>query len=704
MSQTAAEKLWYSPSYYIHKKRKTKIDWSGVSIGDSFNHNIDYYDRLAARRQLFVKDKQNRKTIDQYVGVSAQESSNAVKAQLSPFYTNYPLAAAANAALGKTCLLHYKKIAGANLLENTMQEYLQNPAEIDEIDGDPEAYKKIVRHVLNAVQERLIYADLMKHPKLYTVDIARMFDASQQDMDFQSLPEIINAVIVYGDLMPDPADFTVHPATQILITRIMEVSAHYFKELKNRESRHFLHIGQEWVHEASFFLAEFMPQNKEEEDEDLFYSGQNEEDAFPEDGFRFRKNPSHSRDNSGIPPLDKKRPPVLDAGISPKQQLINAVSPAGGNGIHLPDSGNVNKEDPIYKAVEEFTDTVSKSAAQSKQYEDTRSDLIENMLKNAPFTQGPIEGMPTDGHEVSVKLGDMTASGEIFDRPMELSDDPAAIEDLILKADPLVKKMRNTLYPNIEKIPVSEKLCTSGTLDAGRLAVGEISSSIFKRYRIHEQLDKRGKPVLLIACDGSGSLNTLQMSMLKLLAAGWLLSTANTDIQVLAGLYHSDYARSGITGPIVKWMYHPLKTPAADRKDAVRSVVSLPNSGTGVQSDALSVNFMMDQARRLARGRMIYLILISDCAWNVSFNSGLSGEQEMYKLMETLNAELKDKLHSTLVGLGVGNTTGFETVMDKVIPIAPDELQDTFTVAEKISLYVASLMKERTKLIAKNKR
>ena len=151
-------------------------------------------------------------------------------------------------------------------------------------------------------------------------------------------------------------------------------------------------------------------------------------------------------------------------------------------------------------------------------------------------------------------------------------------------------------------------------------------------------------------------------------------------------------------------MYHPLKTPAADRKDAVRSVVSLPNSGTGVQSDALSVNFMMDQARRLARGRMIYLILISDCAWNVSFNSGLSGEQEMYKLMETLNAELKDKLHSTLVGLGVGNTTGFETVMDKVIPIAPDELQDTFTVAEKISLYVASLMKERTKLIAKNKR
>lgn len=703
MSQAVTEKDRYSPSYYIHKKRKTKIDWSGVSIGDSFNHNIDYYDRLAARRQLFAKDKQNRKTIDRYVGVSAQESSNPVKAQISPFYTTYPLAAAANAALGKTCLLYYKNVAGANLLENTMQEYLQNPAELDEIDGDPEAYKKIVRHVLNAVQERLIYADLMKHPKLYTVDIARMFDASQQDMDFQSLPEIINAVIVYGDLMPDPADFTVHPATQILIKRILEVSAPYFEELKNRESRHFLHIGQEWVREASFFLSEFMPQDQDEEDEDLFSSGQNEEDDFPQDRFRFRKNPSHTRDN-GIPPLDKKRPPVLDAGSSPKQQLINAVSPAGGNGIQLPNTGEVNKEDPIYKAVEEFTDTVSKSAAQSKQYEDTRSDLIENMLKNAPFTQGPIEGMPTDGHEVNTKLGDMTVSGEIFDRPLELSDDPAAIEELILKAEPLVKKMRKTLYPNIEKIPVSEKLCTSGTLDPSRLAVGEISSSIFKRYRIQEQLDKRGKPVLLIACDGSGSLNAMQMNMLKLLAAGWLLSTANTDIQVLAGLYHSDYARSGITGPIIKWMYHPQKTPAANRKDAVRSVASLPNSGTGGQADALSVNFMMDEARRLARGRMIYLILISDCAWNISFYSGLSGAQEMYKLMETLNAELKDKLHSTLVGLGVGNTTGFETVMDKVIPIAPDDLQDTFAVTEKISLYVASLMKERTKLIAKNKR
>lgn len=708
MKTATAEKTWYSgASYYIHKKRKTKNDWAGVSLGDAFNHNLDYQDRIAGQRHFFAQDKINRKTIRQYAGVVEGDSAINVdvKAQLSPFYANYPLSAAANAALGKTAILYYKQIVGTKLLENTMPDLVQNPAEYHKIDVDPESYKKVVRHIVNAVQERLVYAELSKHPKLFASKISRMFDASQQTMDFQTLSEIINAVILYGDLMPDYNDFTVHPATKSIIETLLEVSAPFFEKLKHSESRHFLYIGQEWVKELSLFLSDYLPKNGEEDDDD-FVPDPELDDFLSEERYRFRKNPQRSSNSNEIPPLDKKRPPALETSASPMQQLMNAVSPPSSMSdakINVPNKKDVDKENPIFKAVSEFTDAVTKSASQNKQYEDRRFDLIERQLRTQPFTQGPIEGMPTDGHEINMKLGDVNVSGEIFDRPLELSEDMGEIHELRTKAEPLVKKMRKTLYPNIEQIPVSEKLRTSGTLDSSRLAVGDISSSIFKRYRIEDQLDKRGKPVLLIACDGSGSLNAMQMNMLKTLAAAWLLSTANTDIQVLAGLYHSDYTRGGISGPIVKWMYHPQKTAAANQREALSAIASLPQSGTGAQSDALSVHFMINEAKRLAKGRMIYLILITDCAWNVSFYSGLTGEQEMQRLMETVKTELKDKLHSTLVGLGV-NKTGFESVMDKVIPIADADLQNTLAVADKINMYVASLMKQRSKMIAKNRR
>ena len=70
--------------------------------------------------------------------------------------------------------------------------------------------------------------------------------------------------------------------------------------------------------------------------------------------------------------------------------------------------------------------------------------------------------------------------------------------------------------------------------------------------------------MVLIACDGSGSLNHKQMQMLKLLA--WLESTAKSEIQVLAGLYHSGSIRPGVSGPLVQWIYHPGRPRVKPRR------------------------------------------------------------------------------------------------------------------------------------------
>jgi hypothetical protein len=257
------------------------------------------------------------------------------------------------------------------------------------------------------------------------------------------------------------------------------------------------------------------------------------------------------------------------------------------------------------------------------------------------------------------------------------------------------------LYPNTEEFPLTERLRTSGTLDPARLSVAACCSAVFKRTRMVERADRRGKPVLLIACDGSGSLNAQQIGMLKVLAAAWLNSTVQSGVQVLAALYHSGEIRRGLSGPLVQWIYHPRKTPATGRKDAARALVSLPNSGTGCQSDALSVAFLLDEARTLARGRMVYLILLTDTAWNRSFNTSKDGKQEMLDLLQTAYDESSGKLHVTLVALGLTQPdTGFENIVDKVLTVSNEQLTDYAGVAQKIAVYVASTMKERHRLIA----
>jgi hypothetical protein len=317
------------------------------------------------------------------------------------------------------------------------------------------------------------------------------------------------------------------------------------------------------------------------------------------------------------------------------------------------------------------------------------------MLGRAPFQAGPLEGNPAEGHEVTVEFGNEKAfAAEIFDSAIELSDDFEAYSKLMVESQPVIEALQEVLYPNVVEVPEPERFRSNGSLDPARLAISQFHSSVFQRYRIREKGDRRGRPVLLIACDASGSLNTNQMKMAKVLAASWLNASARRNVQILAGFYHSRMIGGNDTGPLVQWAYHPLKTICTSRKDATRAVVSLPASGTGVQSDALSLAFMLQEAQQLAKGRMIYFILITDCLWNRSLDGYQSGEEEVYSFFENLYQDANRRVHTTLVALA-NPSKKIEKLLDKVIFVPSDQLTDYARVATKIGTYVASIMSER---------
>jgi len=686
---------------YAYRGHRTKTSWKGVGPGDAFNSNLDYRERLQAQRIFYSMCKQAQKFAARLaLGELPKDFKPAIQPQLGPCYTNYPAGFAVYAAIGLTAFLEFKEWAGDRFLSVHLKEYLENPAKHDDVSVDEETYKTVAQIVTEKVQTRLLLADLARYKELSSVEVYRLFGASQQDLRFESVPEILEAVILYGDILPDWKDLDLHYVTRVLFRKLEEISEIYFELLPATKSHEFVALGEEWVIDVCRTLAPHLPPPREEEETNnsSHMDRLQEEDANSEPRYSNRKKLPEMTDH--IPPLDEPKAPALFPPKNPIQQvlsdMVSSMNVSANDANKDIDEEELEEVKAVAEVLKQFNETIGQSCGQRQNWEDIRSEIVERTLKNSSFSKGPIEGNPTDGHSVTVPLGgNQEASGDIYDRAVELSDNETAYQNLVGEAEPITQSLKRILYPNVEQIAETQNICSGGTLDPARMAMALFSEVIFKRYIILEEPDKRGRPVLLIACDGSGSLDKDQMAMLKNMACSWLNATAMSRIEVLAALFHSGEYRKNQSGPLVQWMYHPRKTPATGRKDAARALISLPDSGTGAQSDALSLAFMIEEARKIARGRMVYLVLISDCAWNRSFMTEMSGQEEVYNYFQWAYDEFGDKLHTTLVALGVENETGFEDLLDKVIKISQEELTDHVTVADRISSFVANCIKEQ---------
>ena len=700
-----AKDKWETSEYYCgyssaYQTRRTRTDWAGVGIGDAFKRHLDYFLRLSAQRLFYRTVKKAQAEVAALTGAG----SNAMlepkaKPQLGPCYSTYPSTPAAFAAVGLTAFLEFKSRVQQNLLRTRLQACLANPAEADRVEVDSASYQFVGEAVTQWVQTRLLLEDLSRHRSLSSVEIYRLFSASQEDLSFTHLPAIIRAVVLFGDLLPDWEEIDLHPLTRNILRDLTAVSAPFFEKISTLRGPDLIVMGESWVRAACRSLAEYLPPPKEEEENDR------PEIALPGTGqgepkYRFGKEKKSASNPDRIGPLEGPSPPTLQ---EPRNMLERVVTAAG---FKVGDSKPGAEANPKGKEMEQllqgFAEAIEGAGGQSQGYEDMRSDILENALRASPFAESPITGSPAEGHELTLKLdGDKEVGGQIFDRPVELSANQAALDKLLEESSSIAEALRRSLYPNIQQVPETQRLRTSGSLDPARLPLANFVNTVFRRYRIREKADRRGRPVLVIVCDGSGSLNAIQMKMLKLLAAGWLVSTVKSDVQILAGLYNCGPIRQGLYGPIVQWIYHPKKTPAAGRRDAISALVSLPDTGQGDQSDALSLAFILKEARQIARGSMIYLILITDTLWIRSFNTQKDGKEEMLCLFKSVYQEFQGKLHTTLVALSVQGVTGFEDILDSVITVSNKDLVNYSAVAEKIGVYVAACMKERRRLVEK---
>lgn len=687
--QTSAPcRKYYGFSY---RRRRSKADWAGVNPGDAFKNNLDFYVRLPAQTLAYKMFRVAQMAAARLAGGTGDDDmAPRVKPQLGPCYTQYPSALSIFAAVGLSAYLEFSERAPACSLLSHMEAYLEDPVEHDGVGVDPALYKDLVRRVARTINVRLLLEDLRRHSALASVELYRLFSASQYDLRFRTVQEVVDAVVLYGDILPDWKEMALHHVTRELFQRIESISRKYLDLLPRQAPAELIEPGAHWVREICRALAPYLPR-----------AGAGSKDGestaaparAPREGepFRFAPQSPGSTIGGDIPPLNSPAPPLFTTAQGTAAQTLQILA-----GMHAAAQGGAEKpDDAVASFFAEFMKTVDAASGQDSAWEDIRSDLVAEQMGAAPFEKSPVEGSPTEGQQVSVRMGDETSTGEIFDRPVTPSDDQSACERLMADAAPIAGMLRRALYPNVEQRVETRRLCSSGALDAGRLALGSFSDTVFKRHPVREAVDRRGRPVLLILCDGSGSLGKNQMRMTKTLAAAWLSATVKSGVQVLAAIYNDTNVRKNVSGPLVRWMYHPHKTPATVRSEAARAIAGIKESGDGGQSDALSITFTLEEARRLARGKMVYLVLISDCGWCRSFNTGLSAVEEVQASLEEAGERMSGKLHTTLVALGRNGDTGLEDIVNKTIPVPDSRMEDYAAVAADIGRYVAECMKEQ---------
>lgn len=659
--------------------KRNRTDWGGISYGDAFRFQNSTRVRMTGLSLLYDKIKDSQKNIKKVISSSRKHGESLqIKPQYGPCYTDYPSRMAAIASIGLTAFLEYKTLVSNRLLEHKLKDFLDNPDIDIEFTIDPGLYKKLLIKIIHTVQTRLLLEELKRYTEFTFIEGYRLFTAAQAvRKPDNTVIAIIREAILYGDLLSAVPVQSRSDDAQTLLEKVNDFCRPFLKRLPNTSSELLIEFGVTWVKSFSPWLLQTLQQ--------------------------MYRSPKATHDKAESTPLEKTSITVLHTesiesllGKRFKKNLSFIEQDIIALKRHL---GEETDEENQQRILNNLTTAIKAATGEQGNWEDPRSDLVALSLIDSPFERGVMEGSLIDGHQVIIQVSESEfLEGEQFDTAISPSDDLDTYNRLIEAAQPTTAEIQRILYPSVDMSVTTRRLRTSGLLDPARLPLHDISTAVYRRSRIEYEPDRSGSALLVIACDGSGSLNQQQMKILKTLTTSWLLASSNTELQILAGFYHSGYIRSAFNGPLVQWIIHPKKSPVQNNKDAVRALVSLPDNGTGAQSDALSLAFIMDEARQLS-SNAIYLIHLTDCKWNKSFNNGKSGQEEVQQVIRNWRENIQH-LHITTVALGVSGQTGIDSLVDKTIRLNDSDLFDDLRVVSKISRYVSGCMCERNQTVS----
>lgn len=653
--------------------------WRPVSIADTDRYNVSWSRRLEAQDMLDEMSFQHQKAAaSSALGRPAKDSEVTVAPQRAPLHAQYPAFPAARACVGLSAIAQY------NTHSQSSRKWLAAPTAAGTQSAenvDPQVLKQAQAYVVEAVSNRVCLDHLRLFEDMSAVESYRLFATAILDLRFPRLRDLILAACLMGDMVfallsREQIRAKLHPLSSRILEAMAPALARYQAAILECKAAQLPARGASLAAQLMEAVLPFLPPKSREEPA-KHVPGKDALRGAKRVPIRKQQDPPPSEHALSQPlqGMDEVVPPSIDEPNSALQ-----VRPRDGtkqsDRLPAPNAATSAEQRQIQKIMQHAA-TVVAQATGREPWHDPRVDQVIDALRRRLFRPGVIEA-ELIARQRRVKAFGSEREGTLREEVLSRCRNRDALARIQKGADPICEKLGHFRWFGERDDVLLERLQARGRIDPRRLPKIGSSDLIYCRWQEHRVTDYRGRPVVVLAKDGSSS-NTLETTFAgQIVTAAFLRIERIARIQVIAADYCSGHAAS----PLVRWLYHPRKTPGLIACRAVDAVASLPSKGQGRNEDVLSVSHIMRETfAAVDRKQTIIVINITDGIFNSPLN-------EFRKMIESLKAD-REIMYSLVI---LGDAKVDVPEADHTVHIPKSELSDPNQVAERIAKHVNALV------------
>jgi len=657
---------------------KFQRSWRPVSIADANRSSASWLRRLEAQDLLEEMSFEHQLAAAACaLHRNARESELKAAPQRAPLYTQFPGFPAARACLGLTAIAEFNVHSGGPA-HHWLRQALR-PSAADAAAVDPAALARVTEFVVEAVGNRMCIDHLRRFGGISAVESFRLFACALLDLRFTRLKDVVVAACLLGDLVfalvqREEMSRRIHPLTLRIFAALSPPCSEYEDSAATCSAEYLPAAGTVLAAKLLNALMPFLPPKPQPAPAPaaknpltgLQPPGRSRTvprlQHFPLSAEAL-STPVQGSDEL-VPPGIDDPPPLRVQGPRPQ------AAPGGDEANRLPGQSAAQTAPNVQAIIQKAVQALAEATGRAP-WDDPRVDQVADALRRAIFAPGLLHPELSARPRRVAAYGSAPA-GVVREETLPRCRNREAVERIRKAAAPIEKKLRHLRWFGEREEPTLEHFHSRGGLDPRRLHALGASPLIYRRWAKQTITDYRGRPVVLLAKDGSSS-NTLQTTFAgQTLAAAFIMIQRFARLRVVA----ADYS-SGAT-PLVRWLYHPGKTPGSSPADAVEAVAALPPKGQGSNEDVLSLSHVLrETVATLGTSQVIHLINVTDG----KFNSPLPAVRAMIKAMR----EQHRLTYSIIV---LGDTPVNLPEADHVVRIPTAELNDSRLIADRVAKHV----------------
>lgn len=614
------------------------------------------------------------------LGRPARPSQLKARPQRAPLHTRYPAHAAARACLGLTAAVEFdahQSGLGAGWVRGLAA--MPVPPDVDQ-----RAHQLVQGQVMAIVNQRVAGDHLHRFGGLTAIVSHRLYMAAIGDQRLRQLRDVVAWACLHGELIPGilarPCIVAAHDPLAIQILEALRPACErYCRAAATCSAPQLIEHGRWLAAELMSALLPFLPRSAPSSQSPQAPPIPPVQPGRPRLTRRVRMRsaphppPPAEAMNVPVQGCEELLPPVID--VAQPQPAPRAPAPQDAE--RLSRTGAPSAEASALRALMAGVGQAIAAATGRASFEDPRVDEVTQALRAQPLRPGLLDDPARRAGYRLLAYG-TAPGGAIQEEALPPCRDPQRLDRIARASEQVEKRIGRLGWFGHRRKARPRRYCTQGALDRRALGRLACSQAVRRQWEHTEVVDARGSPVVVLAKDGSSS-NTLQTTFAgQVLAHAFLRLAPRVRIRVFA----ADYA-SG-PGPLVRWLYHPTRTPGRTTRAATAAVASLPPKGQGANADVLSISHIVRQvvaAPGVHAATTIILVNITDGKFN-------SPPQQVRAMVQALRRE--HGLSYSFVVLGDVMIDVPEA--DHVVTIPGRDLGNARIIAERIAAHVRALV------------